>query len=105
MNTRLIRKNFIAWLQSKRPRARVGQEMHCPLDCFLGESRGLNKANIPASVGSRTYIVKGLSRNLPKWAVQFVYDVDHRPGYWNSITAQRALNLLEHPNQSTEVTF
>ncbi len=96
---RLTRHHFIAWLENKKPRARVGAETRCPIDMYTG-----------GSTGSKSYTSKNSqghleSRTLPKWAVQFVYDVDHRPGYWSSITAQRALRLLEHPNQPTKVDF
>ncbi len=98
---RLTRPAFIAWLESKKPRARVGAKnpSRCPIDMYTG-----------GTTGNKEYLSKDrkgqlVSRFLPKWAVQFVFDVDHRPGYWHSITAQRALHLLEHPNQPTKVTF
>ncbi len=96
---RLTRPAFITWLKSKKPRARVGKETKCPIDMFTGGRTG------SARYTSRDSKGHPVSHALPKWAQQFVFDVDHRPGYWGSITAQRALSLLENPNQPTKVTF
>ena len=98
---RLTRPAFIAWLESHRPLQRVGREGRCPLDVYFGNNvKGIEDSN---GTGSTTYTVKGVTRDLPKWAAQFVYDVDHRPGYWANVTAQKALAILLNPGPPVEI--
>lgn len=98
---RLTRVAFKTWLESKKPRARVGLVGRCPLDVFFNHSVDDMMTN-DAGTGSETYIIKGVSRALPEWAKQFVFDIDHNPGFWSAITAQRALRALETPGKTRD---
>ena len=99
---KLTRKGFVAWLRSKKPRARVGsgnptrryQAAFCPLRTYLGEDYTVRRLHYRHKFGGY--------RPMPKWAGAFVLAVDNAVDYnWGRVTARRALALLgEEPGNA-----
>lgn len=83
---RLSRKTFIAWLQAKHPRTRIGRPHICPIKFFTGYK----------AVGTRGYVTADHRPGiLPDWACIFIARVDVTTNYgWAKITAGQALKLL-----------
>ena len=90
----LTRAKFKAWLESKRPRAIVGEKKtcyFCPLAKYLETEFGAS-----VSVGLRTFSVTKAGKQsipLPRWGMRFVVSVDN--GSEERITAALALKILE----------
>lgn len=93
MQLKLEYEEFKDWLESLEPSEYVSKRMEeCPVKTYLrtqGAERPL--------VGGITY---GDSladmKLLPPWAVKFISNVDFHPNcYWDQLTAEECLRLLE----------
>lgn len=90
---RLTRKGFRAWLEAKPPLEIVGirgEPYDCPLARYLAQ-KGLRQSELLLRA---VYGPGGKFQNLPRWATQFIVQVDLQPGV-NLVTAKQALKHLK----------
>ena len=94
---RLVRKEFKAWLESKKPWQVVGLRDRftlCPIARFLHQEKGIEHPGVRAnSYGYYTKNGNRRGRKAPPWAEGFIHSVDFGPN--TRITAARALKILE----------
>ncbi len=100
----LTRPAFQAWLESKHPRSyigTVGASEACPIAQYLKSTTGSNDVDVDGfqmTINENAdYDDEGsdpmISKDLPKWAGNFVERIDNLGGY--RVTAQRALKILQ----------
>jgi len=93
---------FREWLRSKRPNTSVGLAMRisqCPIAKFLKSQPDIASATVD-TYQIDVKLVSGALRSYrtPKWAVEFIGGVDQFSGLPNTISAKRALEVLEARN-------
>ena len=92
---RLDRRNFIAWLETKKPDEVVGRKRDCilcPLGQFFREVAGHDV--VISENGNGWKIDRGNGdRSLPWWAGNFAFRIDGE--ITDKITARQALHHLE----------
>ena len=96
----ITKKQFIAWLESKKPRELVGRVGHCclcPLANCLAE-RGKRDPWLESTVlyYGDPYDGNGeepvIEENLPEWAKNFIAEADNRKT--KQITAKTCLKIM-----------
>ena len=98
---RIVRKKFKAWLEAKKPRAKVGMPCKghaCPLANYLSETHGefVRVGCLYATTyeEAKEEIIRKRTK-LPLWADKFVYSVDGLSDERKYITAKKALSILK----------
>lgn len=89
---KITRPKFKAWLESKRPREKVGycsDPEKCPVAMFFNESY---KLTWPVSVGKDDVRLDSKNWLLPGWTTRFIRRVDDSA--YTEITAHLALKFL-----------
>lgn len=90
----LTKKGFIAWLESKSPRAIVGSPQNgcaCPISNFICTTSGVKRGS--AIVDEGTIVFSDKSSKTPKWASDFIEAIDALDK--KRISAKAALEVLQ----------